>query len=89
MADSGFPAELASKDRSKKVQIVIWLLIALSGLFLALRVYCKFLRHRGLWWDDNLLIASWVSSGIVLSSGSRLSSFMFVMADAGFNRFFS
>jgi hypothetical protein len=39
---------------------VIWSLAALSSLFLGLRVYCKFLRRRQLWWDDHVLIASWV-----------------------------
>jgi hypothetical protein len=39
---------------------VVWSLAALSGLFLALRVYCKLLRRRQLWWDDHFLIASWV-----------------------------
>ena len=39
---------------------VIWSLAALSTLFLGLRVYCKFLRRRQLWWDDYVLIASWV-----------------------------
>lgn len=38
----------------------IWTLIALSGLFLALRVYCRLSRARTLWWDDGILIASWV-----------------------------
>lgn len=40
---------------------VVWVLVALSGIFLGLRIYCKFLKSRGLWWDDYLLIASWVS----------------------------
>lgn len=43
-----------------QINFTIWLLTALSAMFLALRVYCKFLRHRGLWWDDYILIASWV-----------------------------
>jgi hypothetical protein len=47
-----------------QVNFTIWLLTALSAAFLALRVYCKFLRHRGLWWDDYLLIASWVSASV-------------------------
>lgn len=39
---------------------VIWPLASLSGIFLALRVYCKLWRRRLLWWDDYVLIASWV-----------------------------
>jgi len=55
-------------DYGPQVNFTIWLLTALSAAFLALRVYCKFLRHRGLWWDDHILIASWVSTIILLSS---------------------
>ncbi|KAK4099095.1 hypothetical protein N658DRAFT_498687 [Parathielavia hyrcaniae] len=40
---------------------VIWALAALSGLFLGLRLFSKLWRHRGLWWDDHFLIASWVA----------------------------
>ncbi|KAI1474592.1 hypothetical protein F4774DRAFT_400038 [Daldinia eschscholtzii] len=35
---------------------VNWALTALAGIFLGLRIYCKFSRHRGLWWDDQILI---------------------------------
>jgi len=38
----------------------MWPLLALAGLFLGLRLYCKISRHNRLWWDDYLLIASWV-----------------------------
>lgn len=38
----------------------LWTLIVISGIFLALRVYCRLSRARSLWWDDSLLIASWV-----------------------------
>ena len=39
----------------------MWPLLALAALFLGLRLYCKISRHNRLWWDDYLLIASWVS----------------------------
>jgi len=38
----------------------MWTLIGLSAAFLALRLYCKFSRHRGTWWDDYLLIGAWL-----------------------------
>ncbi|KAK3937025.1 hypothetical protein QBC46DRAFT_295108 [Diplogelasinospora grovesii] len=50
-----------TEDYGPQINFTIWLLGALSAAFLALRVYCKFLRHRGLWWDDHVLIASWLS----------------------------
>lgn len=43
-----------------QLNFTVWFLTALSALFLALRVYCKFFRHRGLWWDDYVLILAWV-----------------------------
>ncbi|KAK0716611.1 hypothetical protein B0T21DRAFT_64537 [Apiosordaria backusii] len=48
-------------DYGGQINFTIWLLTALSAAFLALRVYSKFLRHRGLWWDDHVLIASWIA----------------------------
>jgi hypothetical protein len=53
---SGFPHD----DYGPQLNYGIWLLTGLAGGFLALRIYCKFLRHRGLWWDDHVLVASWV-----------------------------
>ncbi|KAI1379587.1 hypothetical protein F4677DRAFT_409721 [Hypoxylon crocopeplum] len=51
---------------------VNWFLVALAGTFLGLRVYCKFSRHRGLWWDDHILIFAWaclvVAVGFITSS---------------------
>jgi hypothetical protein len=52
---------ISTMNLGPHINFTIWLLTALSAVFLALRVYCKFLRHRGLWWDDYVLIASWVS----------------------------
>ncbi|KAF3012049.1 hypothetical protein E8E14_009115 [Neopestalotiopsis sp. 37M] len=38
---------------------VCWMLVALATIFLGARLYAKFSAHRGLWWDDNVLLASW------------------------------
>jgi len=38
----------------------VWLLTGLAAVFLALRLYCKYLRRKSLWWDDYVLIASFV-----------------------------
>ncbi|KAI1259792.1 hypothetical protein F5Y18DRAFT_432924 [Xylariaceae sp. FL1019] len=54
---------------------VNWTLTILALLFLALRVYCKLARSRGLWWDDYLLIAAWISTLIgvaLITSGITL-----------------
>ena len=53
-------AALPHDNAGPKLNAVVWFLTILSGLFLGLRVYCKHLRHKGLWWDDFILIAAWV-----------------------------
>jgi hypothetical protein len=40
---------------------VSWFLFAFCSCFLALRLYAKLSRAHGLWWDDWILIFSWVS----------------------------
>ena len=42
----------------------IWVLVGFSAFFLVLRLYCKFLRHRGFWWDDYILIGAWVGNNV-------------------------
>lgn len=49
-----------SADNGPNLNAVLWVLVSCSGIFLVLRIYCKFLKHRGLWWDDYVLTASWV-----------------------------
>lgn len=57
-------AQSQSRDDDLGPQLngTIWLLTTLAALFLGLRIYCKLLRRRGLWWDDYFLLASWVSA---------------------------
>ncbi|KUI62549.1 hypothetical protein VP1G_09664 [Cytospora mali] len=47
-------------NRGPEVNDVLWALTGISNLFLSLRIYCKFYRHRDLWWDDWLLLLSWM-----------------------------
>jgi hypothetical protein len=57
---------LSHEDYGPQLNFTIWFLVGLSSLFLGVRIYCKALRNRGLWWDDHILIASWVrESGFV------------------------
>ncbi|KAI6086112.1 hypothetical protein F4821DRAFT_278696 [Hypoxylon rubiginosum] len=51
---------------------VNWTLVALATTFLGLRIYCKFSRHRGLWWDDHVLIFGWIC--LVIAVGFITSS---------------
>ncbi|KAL2837005.1 hypothetical protein BJY01DRAFT_221415 [Aspergillus pseudoustus] len=54
-----------------------WSLAAAAGILLALRVYCKLWRGRGLWWDDHMLIISWVSLAIAVSINTYIVSLGF------------
>lgn len=53
-------AQLPHDDRGPAVLAVHWSLTAVATIFLALRVYCKRITGRRLWWDDWILIAAWV-----------------------------
>ncbi|KAK1978618.1 hypothetical protein LZ30DRAFT_598722 [Colletotrichum cereale] len=48
------------EDYGPTILAVIWSQIGLSAFFLSLRLYCKFKKRSGLWWDDHVLIASWI-----------------------------
>ncbi|KAM7211087.1 hypothetical protein V8F06_013528 [Rhypophila decipiens] len=54
-------AALPHNNQATKLNSAIWVLTTLSGGFLALRLYCKYLRRKGLWWDDIILIAAWMT----------------------------
>lgn len=54
------PEEDYHKSRVFEVNFSCWFLTALAALFLGLRIYCKKYRGRGLWWDDYVLVISWV-----------------------------
>ena len=47
-------------DYGLQLALSVWLLALLSGTALALRIWCKHIRHKRLWWDDHFLVASWV-----------------------------
>lgn len=55
-------AFLPHDNAGPKLNAIIWVLTAISGLVLALRIYCRAIRRRSLWWDDAFLIAAWVSA---------------------------
>jgi len=53
-------AALSHEDRGPLLLGVSWGLTGLATVFLALRLYCKYLSKRRLWCDDYILIAAWV-----------------------------
>lgn len=51
---------LAHDNLGPQFNVAIWVLTGAAALFLALRLYCKFIRRKKLWWDDWVLLASFV-----------------------------
>ncbi|KAF3385650.1 hypothetical protein F1880_002368 [Penicillium rolfsii] len=47
-------------DPTKEVNMGLWCLFAGASVFLGLRIWVKFTRLHGLWYDDYILVASWV-----------------------------
>ncbi|KAM5342258.1 hypothetical protein ACJ41O_013224 [Fusarium nematophilum] len=64
-------------ERGTRLLASCWALTAASVILLFLRVYCKLWRGRGLWWDDHLLIISWVALLIAVSINTYLVSLGF------------
>ena len=54
-------AALPHPNYAPRLLVTIWVLLGLAAVFLALRLYCKFSRHRGAWWDDWFLVGAFVS----------------------------
>jgi hypothetical protein len=59
---------MATKERRQtslvqaghQLNAINWPLVTLSALFLSLRIFLKLRQQRPLWWDDYVLIISWV-----------------------------
>ncbi|KAH7464016.1 hypothetical protein FOMA001_g17778 [Fusarium oxysporum f. sp. matthiolae] len=58
---------LPHDSRATALLAVFWSSVTFSALFLAVRVYGKKRTKRGLWWDDYIALASWVSFAIFIS----------------------
>ncbi|KAK3326664.1 hypothetical protein B0H66DRAFT_472667 [Apodospora peruviana] len=54
-------SRLQNDDLGPTTRVAIWVLAGVSLLFIVLRVYCKFVRHRRLHSDDYFAIAAWVA----------------------------
>lgn len=62
-AQSLAPEELAAlphDNLAPRILLALWFTAPVALLFLSFRVYCKRISRRGLWWDDYLLVGSWV-----------------------------
>ncbi|KAI1122626.1 hypothetical protein F5Y10DRAFT_253645 [Nemania abortiva] len=58
--------DLDHDDFGPSVEACVWALVVLAAGWLALRLYLKIRKHRGLWWDDHFLTISWIC--VVLSN---------------------
>lgn len=47
-------------DNGPVIVGVTWFLLLFCGAFLAVRLYAKVSRGEGFWWDDWILLFSWV-----------------------------
>lgn len=54
--------QLSAEDRyiESKIDVLNWVLTVLAGTVVGLRIYKKFSRRLRLWWDDYIMIVSWV-----------------------------
>ena len=62
------------EDKGLKINVVSWLMVALSAVFLGLRLFCKFKTHRGMWWDDHVLTVAWVRQPLHRSTSTQLAN---------------
>ncbi|KAI0869849.1 hypothetical protein GGS24DRAFT_511491 [Hypoxylon argillaceum] len=66
--------ELDHDDFGPSVEACVWALALLATGWLALRLYLKVRKHRGLWWDDHFLtivclVLSNISTSVAISLG--------------------
>ena len=55
-------------DPSVQLNAGLWSLFAGASAFLAVRVWIKITRRHGLWWDDYILIVTWVRDSFLWSA---------------------
>lgn len=66
-------------DYGPQINLTLWSLSAVAAIWLVVRVYCKLARRRGLWWDDHVLLASWVRTSPNRRSACVGDSFAFIL----------
>jgi hypothetical protein len=57
------------KDQSTEINLAVWMMVAVSTLFLGARLACR--QHFSqMWWDDLVLVVSWVGRSSLLCPGA-------------------
>ncbi|KLU89502.1 hypothetical protein MAPG_08473 [Magnaporthiopsis poae ATCC 64411] len=54
------PALLPHDDKGGEVKATVWILLAVTTVFFALRIYCRILKSRRLLWEDWVLFLSYL-----------------------------
>lgn len=44
------------------INAIGWLLLSLAGIVVGARIWAKISARKGLWWDDYIVVAAWVST---------------------------
>ncbi|ROV91508.1 hypothetical protein VMCG_09430 [Cytospora schulzeri] len=63
-----FKVNSDGSDLGPVLMATCWAMTGIAAAFLGTRLYVKLTAHRGMWWDDYLLLASWCM--LVAFSGS-------------------
>ncbi|KAK1777395.1 hypothetical protein QBC45DRAFT_188501 [Copromyces sp. CBS 386.78] len=62
----------SSNPRGAALLAILWSVQTACTTFVGLRLYCKIVRGRSLWWDDHLLIVAWtllfISTAVVTTT---------------------
>lgn len=53
-------AALPHETMGPTILVSTWVLTAIATIFLTLRLYCKISINRRIWWDDSILLASYL-----------------------------
>ncbi|KAI1640965.1 hypothetical protein F4809DRAFT_588197 [Biscogniauxia mediterranea] len=71
-ADPAMGDANSHRNPTVMVNTASWILATLAMVFLGVRIWCRLFRHKGLWWDDGLLIASLVALLVAASSHTAM-----------------
>lgn len=56
------------------INAIGWLLLSLAGIVVGARIWAKVSARKGLWWDDYIVLAAWVSMSPYHTTATILSA---------------
>ena len=54
------PTPADDESHANQIIATVWSMVAVSGLFVILKVLARARRRMWWWWDDYLMLMSWV-----------------------------